>query len=932
MSNDTMKHRIQQALDAELSGVHTTPRQRDQIYENAIGGTKVKRKITAGLVLVLVLVLMMAAAVAAVLLTRQEIVEKVAVPLAVENDTGIGVQGSFTFDQLAELIRTLDENGFTMEENNRIMQAMQNGQGYYEEETIMEICRQAFGGNFYTWTLEQQDWFEHLMVDIGWLEEYVSCLPGPENMTYEEAEAFAFASLTARYGKDPDPADRESYALSRQFVRDVENGGAETWVFSLDPKNIFLGYYTVTFEDQDPQGSLYVWGELPDWSQPYTGDQLLSKFRSVYGWSQGSWPDEAWALLHDMMRNAVLDETGRQYAACKGYALTEYPAGMESEIKREEAVAAAKAAQGDPRAALDSAVLTEYEGKRQWLIGLIVYQPEDGAKDDAAGKYVAAVDSVNGNVISVRKQTADDDVSMAFVPETAYRKAREGVLQASDYIRIAAEAIRAKYPGLDLLSEDAYEARDWGGGKKHSIHFISRDIRNGNASATVAADGTVSDITADTEELNGDNLFDRYKAVYGYFGQWDQSTWVRLSRDMDALEPATPDGKLLKMGHYPEEDSVSIGREKAQELAIAASGKRTAEVNTCVLIGADPHPVWKIRLLTDDPASPVIELDAQTGEVVAVDIFKTDYTPSYVLYSTEKNWRKTELETDGPVQMAVKAVTYAYGDLWADLPELEVLDPDHYETRQEGSCVRFLGRWKGMKSYDVQLDENGYIIRCAQYDTESQEERPAIIPGNTKHMTNDLYSLCLPPADAPAPREDGKPWIYGMDFAPAEYWEQLDETMSRLGVNALNLEAKEREWRDQYGNYEFWPQKLKICAFILATTPEDVNAQGEAFTYPMFPDPQKKSEEEIIRIASGALHADADETMGAEWADGLSVSMTLYSDCFLMDRNGYAGMPCWQVEFKAFEEEYQAWNTKYYMIISEDGDILFSESSLDGNG
>ena len=43
-------------------------------------------------------------------------------------------------------------------------------------------------------------------------------------------------------------------------------------------------------------------------------------------------------------------------------------------------------------------------------------------------------------------------------------------------------------------------------------------------------------------------------------------------------------------------------------------------------------------------------------------------------------------------------------------------------------------------------------------------------------------------------------------------------------------------------------------------------------------------------------------------------------------------MPCWQVEFKAFEEEYQAWNTKYYMIVSEDGDILFSESSLDGNG
>ena len=931
MSNDMMKYQIQKALDAELSGVHTTPRQRDQIYENAIGGTKVKRKLTAGLVLALVVVLMMAAAVAAVLLTRQEIVEQVAVPLAVENDTGIGVHGSFTYVQLAELIRTLNENGFTMEENNRIMQALQSGQGYYEEETIMEICRQAFGGSFYTWTLEQQDWFNHLMVDIGWFEEYESCLPGPENMTYEAAEAFAFASLTAKYGKDLDPANRESYALSRQFVRDIENGGKETWVFSLDPKNIFLGYYTVTFEDQNPKESLYIWGDVPDWSQPYTGDQLLSKFQSVYGWSQGSWPAEAWTLLHEMMQNAVLDETGRNYAACKGYALTEYPATMETEISREEAVAAAKSAQGDSRAALDSAVLTEYEGKRQWLIGLIVYQPEDGTKDDTAGKYVVTVDSADGKVISLRKQTADDDTSMVFVPEAAYRKAREGILRASDYVRIAAEAIQAKYPGLDLLNEEAYEARDWGG-KNHSIHFISRNIRNGNASATVAADGTVSDITADIEELNGDNIFNRYKAVYGYFGQWDQRTWVQLSRDMDTLEPTTADGKLLKMGHYPEEDSVSIRHEKAQELAIAASGKRTAEVNTCVLIGADPHPVWKVRLLTDDPASPVIELDAETGEVVTVDIFKTDYTPSYVLYSMEKNWRKMELETDGPVQMAVKAVTYAYGDLWADFPELEVLNPDYYETQQDGLSVRFLGRWKGMKSYEVQLDESGYIIHCTEYAAESQEERPSTLSGNTENITNDLSSLYLPPADAPAPRADGKPWIYGMEFAPAEYWEQLDETMSQLGVNALNLEAKEREWRDQYGNYEFWPQKQKVCAFVLATTPDEIIAQGETFTYPVFPDPEKKSEEEIIRIAMAALHTDADETMGAEWADALSVSMCLNSDGFLTDRNEYARMPCWKVEFKEFEEEYQAWNTKYYMIVNEDGDILFSELSLNGNG
>ena len=61
-------------------------------------------------------------------------------------------------------------------------------------------------------------------------------------------------------------------------------------------------------------------------------------------------------------------------------------------------------------------------------------------------------------------------------------------------------------------------------------------------------------------------------------------------------------------------------------------------------------------------------------------------------------------------------------------------------------------------------------------------------------------------------------------------------------------------------------------------------------------------------------------------------SLFLWNDACLMDLDRYAGKPCWQVEFKAFEEEYQAWNTKYYMIVNEDGDILFSELSLNGNG
>ena len=49
-----MKAFFQQTLDAELSDLHTSFLQRDQLYHNAVGGYKVKRKLTIGLVFVLI--------------------------------------------------------------------------------------------------------------------------------------------------------------------------------------------------------------------------------------------------------------------------------------------------------------------------------------------------------------------------------------------------------------------------------------------------------------------------------------------------------------------------------------------------------------------------------------------------------------------------------------------------------------------------------------------------------------------------------------------------------------------------------------------------------------------------------------------------------------------------------------------------------------
>ena len=65
MKDNRLEQRIQHSLNAELSGLNTASWQRDQFFENATGGNKVKRKLTYSLVLAIVMLLIAATALAA---------------------------------------------------------------------------------------------------------------------------------------------------------------------------------------------------------------------------------------------------------------------------------------------------------------------------------------------------------------------------------------------------------------------------------------------------------------------------------------------------------------------------------------------------------------------------------------------------------------------------------------------------------------------------------------------------------------------------------------------------------------------------------------------------------------------------------------------------------------------------------------------------
>ena len=728
MREDLNREKMHKAIDTTLSGLNGDPWLFRRITACAAEGEiKVKKRLSIGMVLAIILLLIAAVAAAVTLLSKPEIVQNVmeekAVELALKNDTETTVNEKFSAEELAELIRDLNENGFTLDEDNVIMQLIRNGQGYYEEEAIMEICRQAFGGNMAAWTLEQQDWYIRLMVKIGFLESYDSRIPGEENMTYEEAEAFAFRKIREAYGEDLPLEDRSIWVLERQFYKqDPDDPDTATWDFWLEPRDMDHGRYTISFRDHDPEGTADVWASVQDWSETYTGDELLGTFWGVYG-PEGKWTQETWQKMHDMAQTAQTTPGNWDEQILKAYRITEYPDPGENDISREEAILKAQEALEEPRAALNGAALTEYEGRRQWMVSFIIYAPEDGTEDEAAGIYAAAVDSATGEVLSVRRQGMYDTTAFAWVPEAAYNQAWEGLLRGDDVIRIATEAATARYPDKDLENRDQYEIQaDFFG--SWYVTFRAKDVHLGSVTTQVSGEGEILNIEADTAETDGDNLWSRYWDVYGYFGQWDQAVWVQLEKDMAGLEPETIEGKLLKATRYPEESSVKIRKEEAKELGIKATGKRIAEVNTCVLADADPHPVWIMRILTNDDLNPVIGIDAETGEAVFTEQYKVDYTPHYVLYSMPETWRKMEMEMLGAPYMAKIAITMKFGNMYLDEPEIEVDNPENWDMEQNGMTLRFTGRWKGMKDYEVELDENGFVLGCEETESAATEEKP----------------------------------------------------------------------------------------------------------------------------------------------------------------------------------------------------------------
>lgn len=172
MNHEKMREHVHTGIDRQCASLTSDPYRVQRVLNKAhevpeTGGLFVKKKMSVGLIALIALLLLSLTAVAIELLTGMQIIEHFAVPMAQENDSEPYMQENYTHDELAQLIQTLSENGITLDEGSIIQKALASGHGYWEKDTIREICNATFGPDPGAWTLEQKHWYGEMMTAIG---------------------------------------------------------------------------------------------------------------------------------------------------------------------------------------------------------------------------------------------------------------------------------------------------------------------------------------------------------------------------------------------------------------------------------------------------------------------------------------------------------------------------------------------------------------------------------------------------------------------------------------------------------------------------------------------------------------------------------------------------------------------------------------------
>ena len=152
----------------------------------------------------------------------RDFVEQTLAPMARANDYEWRIVQEFSNEELGALIEACGANGIVLPDDGVLMRAYRSGESYEEEAAIMTACEAFYGGTYWEWRIADRQWLRGVMESLGsdgWEKEE---LPGPDDLTEDEARAVLFAALHEAFGDDIPFEDPAQFSSQLSFRPDQE--------------------------------------------------------------------------------------------------------------------------------------------------------------------------------------------------------------------------------------------------------------------------------------------------------------------------------------------------------------------------------------------------------------------------------------------------------------------------------------------------------------------------------------------------------------------------------------------------------------------------------------------------------------------------------------------------------------------------------------
>lgn len=319
---------IQQALNAALSSLHVSDTEAGMLLAQAKGGKKVKKKLSIVIVLTAVLIIISLGALAAALLSMRDLVEQQVVPMASQS-----TDESLTMKDTNKILELAEENGIQLsnEAKDKIQNALNQGEGYFKWELLMELAKADFGQQPQTWSLEQQKWFSDVTVAMGLFEQADKEISiGGEDAKLPIIQA-AKDCIREKYDNDAPLDDPQKYQIGVQYINGDVDGDYPGlyWVVDFQPKYLKGAEYWIYLRNDMTVFNEWVRKGLQ-------GNETVLEIRDIYNRiypSMHTWPEE---LLRSFRNAAMMasDTNSREYLCLTQ---TAYPDIPPNAISKEQA-------------------------------------------------------------------------------------------------------------------------------------------------------------------------------------------------------------------------------------------------------------------------------------------------------------------------------------------------------------------------------------------------------------------------------------------------------------------------------------------------------------------------------------------------------------------------------------------------------------------